>query len=67
MKKHQVIVIGGGISGLTACATLKANGLNDFILLEATDHLGGRIKSLPLGTKLFLGFSKFLNKYLFNF
>jgi len=49
MEKHKIIVIGGGISGLTACATLKENGLRDFILLEASDRLGGRIKSMPFG------------------
>ena len=47
--KHQTIVIGGGISGLSACLKLKQNGLDDFILLEASDALGGRIRSMPMG------------------
>ena len=52
MNKHQIIVIGGGLSGLAACATLNKHGLKDFILLEASDRLGGRINSMPLGINL---------------
>ena len=37
--KHQIIVIGGGIAGLSACIKLKKHGLDDFLLLEGNDKL----------------------------
>ena len=40
---HDVIVIGGGISGLAAARILSAAG-SDVLLLEASGRLGGRIK-----------------------
>lgn len=39
---HKVIVIGAGISGLTAAQRLKAAGL-DVLVLEARDRIGGRV------------------------
>jgi heterodisulfide reductase subunit A-like polyferredoxin len=51
--KHQVIVIGGGIAGLTSCVELQELGIADFVLLEGADRLGGRINTMKFG-KLFL-------------
>ena len=50
--KREVIVIGGGIAGLSATHSLSSNGLS-VTLLEARNRLGGRIltlheKDLPL-------------------
>ncbi len=45
MKKHfDVIIIGGGLSGLAAAARLGARNLN-VVLLEASPRLGGRCYS----------------------
>jgi phytoene dehydrogenase-like protein len=44
----SVIVIGAGISGLSAAHTLEKRGCT-VIVLEANDRIGGRIKSVPLG------------------
>ncbi len=41
----QVLVIGGGLSGLTAAQALHRAGI-DFQLIEARDRLGGRILSV---------------------
>ncbi|XP_029937215.1 amine oxidase [flavin-containing] [Myripristis murdjan] len=38
---YDVIVVGGGISGLSAAKLLKASGLNP-VVLEARDRVGGR-------------------------
>ena len=43
--RADVIVIGGGVSGLAAAATLTAAGRR-VILLEARDRLGGRIHTV---------------------
>ena len=45
--KHQIVVIGGGIAGVAACVELLELGLSDILLIEATDHLGGRIRTVP--------------------
>lgn len=46
---YKVIVIGGGAAGLAAIQKLIKNGINNCILLEATDHLGGRILTVKHG------------------
>jgi monoamine oxidase len=39
----KVIIIGSGISGLSAASTLVEAGVNEFLVLEARDRIGGRI------------------------
>jgi len=46
----SVVVIGGGVAGL-ACATKLASTPGfDVTLLEASDRVGGRVKTAKLGT-----------------
>ena len=35
---------GAGITGVTAARTLEVNGVTDFLVLEAGDMIGGRIR-----------------------
>lgn len=42
----RAVVIGGGVSGLTAAHRLKQAGLQDILLFEASSRLGGNIVSL---------------------
>ena len=44
---HDVVVIGGGISGLTAAYKLKNMGRQDVLVLEARDRVGGRTLNAP--------------------
>lgn len=46
----KIIIIGGGIAGLSAASHLVKNGMTDFKILEARSRLGGRIFALETGT-----------------
>ena len=46
--KHNVIIIGAGIAGLSAACHLKKNNVNDVVILEARDRIGGRLYPFPL-------------------
>ena len=61
--KPRVIIIGGGISGLTAARQLHQKGI-DFLLLEGSDRIGGRVKTdLIDGFRLDHGFQVLLTAY----
>jgi len=57
------IIIGGGLSGLCAARQLHSQGI-DFLILEATDRVGGRIKTDVVdGYRLDHGFQVLLTAY----
>ncbi|MFT4664268.1 MAG: phytoene dehydrogenase-like protein [Polaribacter sp.] len=57
------IIIGGGLSGLTAARQLHQQGI-DFLLLEASDRIGGRVKTEVMdGFRLDHGFQVLLTAY----
>ena len=45
----NVIVIGGGLSGLMAGRELLERGVDSFLVLEARDRVGGRTLNMPIG------------------
>ena len=45
---HDVVVVGAGSAGLYAAKTLIESGY-DVLIIEATDRIGGRVKSQTLG------------------
>ncbi|NMC70967.1 MAG: NAD(P)/FAD-dependent oxidoreductase [Myxococcales bacterium] len=51
MAEPDVIVVGGGIAGLTCAAFLGRQGL-DVLLLERSDRLGGLARSVKVGDHL---------------
>jgi phytoene dehydrogenase-like protein len=63
MNNFSTIIIGGGIAGLTCAKYLNDRGVS-FLLLEASDTLGGRVRTDTFdGFKLDRGFQILLTNY----
>ncbi|KAJ4978428.1 hypothetical protein NE237_009208 [Protea cynaroides] len=48
-SRSSVIIIGAGISGISAAKVLAENGVDDVVILEASDRIGGRIRKEDFG------------------
>ena len=46
MNKKTIIIVGGGLAGLTAAYSLSKNGNYQVTLLEGSDRIGGRVKTV---------------------
>lgn len=55
-RQPRIVVIGAGLAGLAATKILLKNGFTDVTVLEASDHIGGRVQSVQHGkmTHLYL-------------
>ena len=53
----DILILGGGIAGISAAKTLSEKGLTDFIILEARDSIGGRMRqeNIAAGVKVETG------------
>ncbi len=51
-NKCRVAILGAGIAGLSAAEHFVKNNMLDFVVLEAKNFVGGRIRSVEKG-KLF--------------
>ncbi|XP_047474133.1 spermine oxidase-like [Penaeus chinensis] len=49
-ERVGVVIVGGGLAGLSAAKTLADNGFSDYVLLEAQEHLGGRVYTVREGS-----------------
>ena len=54
VRRYKAIVIGGGMAGLSACLKLIEKGITDFLLVEASGRLGGRIHTVEHSKMSFL-------------
>ncbi|XP_006598273.1 polyamine oxidase 1 isoform X2 [Glycine max] len=48
-SRPSVIIVGAGISGIAAAKVLAENGIEDLVILEASDRVGGRIRKESFG------------------
>ncbi|TRY78224.1 hypothetical protein TCAL_04246 [Tigriopus californicus] len=56
LPRTKVVIIGAGASGLAAADALLKNDLKDFMILESSDRIGGRVHSIDwAGTDIELG------------
>ncbi|XP_033118069.1 polyamine oxidase 7-like [Anneissia japonica] len=43
----KVLILGAGAAGLTAAEVFHNQGMDDFIIIEGDDHIGGRVTDVP--------------------
>lgn len=48
---HKVLILGGGVAGVIAARTLHQNGIDDFLIIDALDQLGGRMMNYTFAGK----------------
>ncbi|KAI8972602.1 amine oxidase [Trametes punicea] len=48
-KDASILILGGGVTGAIAARTLRENGINNFVIVEARRELGGRLTSQMFG------------------
>jgi uncharacterized protein with NAD-binding domain and iron-sulfur cluster len=47
-EKYRVVIIGAGIAGLSCAKYLIENDINDFVIIEAHNQIGGRCQTIQL-------------------
>ena len=47
VNKTKILILGAGVSGVTAAKTLLDKNINDFLILEGKNYIGGRIHAVP--------------------
>ncbi|KAK0200983.1 hypothetical protein DFS33DRAFT_1277312 [Desarmillaria ectypa] len=45
VSNPRVLILGGGVAGVIAARTLHEEGIDNFLIIEARDELGGRMRS----------------------
>ncbi|MEO1131603.1 MAG: NAD(P)/FAD-dependent oxidoreductase [Cyanobacteria bacterium J06639_1] len=44
-SRNRIVIVGGGLAGLTCAKVLRDRGVENFILLESSDRPGGRVRT----------------------
>lgn len=56
MENVEVVIIGAGLAGISAAVKLVESGIENVVVLEAENRIGGRIHSVPFaGSVIDLG------------
>ncbi|KAL6260754.1 hypothetical protein P5V15_008277 [Pogonomyrmex californicus] len=48
-KKIKIVIVGAGAAGIAAASRLMQKNVDDFVILEANDRIGGRIYTTNFG------------------
>jgi uncharacterized protein with NAD-binding domain and iron-sulfur cluster len=56
-RQYRVVIIGAGIAGLSCAKYLIENDIDDFVIIEAHDQIGGRCQTIQL-CKYFISITK---------
>ena len=52
VENKRVVIIGAGAAGIAAATRLYENGIDDIVVLEAENRIGGRIHSVLIESKV---------------
>lgn len=52
MQNVRVVVVGAGISGISAASKLIENGFRNVTILEAENRIGGRVCTVPFASNV---------------
>jgi cation diffusion facilitator CzcD-associated flavoprotein CzcO len=55
MNEVQIVIVGAGASGIAAATWLLEHGVDNLVILEAENRIGGRINTTPFGMLIFYG------------
>ena len=47
-RKSKVLILGAGMTGIKAAEVLQSHGIKDFVILEGSNRIGGRLHSAKL-------------------
>jgi ribulose 1,5-bisphosphate synthetase/thiazole synthase len=47
-QNYRIVIIGAGIAGLSCAKYLIENDINDFVIIEAHNRIGGRCQTIQL-------------------
>jgi len=50
-KRYKVLILGGGVTGVIAARTLHERGIDDFLIVEARQELGGRMMTTTFANR----------------
>jgi len=45
----ESVIVGAGVAGISSAINLLSNNYENFLVLEADDHIGGRCKTIHTG------------------
>lgn len=48
-RETNIVIVGAGASGIAAASRLLQRGVDNFVILEANDRIGGRIYTKDFG------------------
>ena len=49
VENAKVLILGAGMAGISAAKRLKDLGIDDFLIIEGSDKIGGRVQQQQLG------------------